>query len=161
MFAGRDPRKYETVEKIGRGKYSEVFSGVNVYNQSSCVVKMLRPIKQERIQREVKILQNLVGGPNIIKLLDCVRDKNSKLTALVFEYIANTNYKTLFPTLADMDIRFYIYELLRALDYAHSHGIMHRDVKPNNIMFDPIIRKLRLIDWGLAEFYHPGMCLFI
>ena len=35
-------------------------------------------------------------------------------------------------------------------------GIMHRDVKPHNVMIDHEKRKLRLIDWGLAEFYHPG-----
>jgi serine/threonine protein kinase len=33
---------------------------------------------------------------------------------------------------------------------------MHRDVKPHNVMIDPVKRQLRLIDWGLAEFYHPG-----
>ena len=35
-------------------------------------------------------------------------------------------------------------------------GIMHRDVKPHNVMIDHENRRLRLIDWGLAEFYHPG-----
>ena len=40
--------------------------------------------------------------------------------------------------------------------FSHSNGIMHRDVKPGNIMFDPDNKVLKLVDWGLAEFYHPG-----
>ena len=54
-----------------------------------------------------------------------------------------------------------MYELLRALDYCHSMGIMHRDVKPHNVMIDHENRRLRLIDWGLAEFYHPGQVRII
>lgn len=40
---------------------------------------------------------------------------------------------------------------VQALDFCHSKGIMHRDVKPHNIMIDHSQKKLRLIDWGLAE----------
>ncbi|TYH38102.1 hypothetical protein ES332_D12G086800v1 [Gossypium tomentosum] len=152
----RDQDGYEVIRKVGRGKYSEVFEGKNVNNNERCVIKILKPVKKKKIKREIKILQNLCGGPNIIKLLDIVRDQHSKTPSLVFEYVNNTDFKVLYPTLTDYDIRYYIYELLKALDYCHSQGIMHRDVKPHNIMIDHVLRKLRLIDWGLAEFYHPG-----
>ncbi|KAM7516459.1 hypothetical protein LguiA_006042 [Lonicera macranthoides] len=120
---------YQVLRKVGRGKYSEVFEGVHSTDNKKCIVKILKPVKKKKIRREIKILQNLCGGPNIVKLLDIVRDEQSKTPSLVFEH---------------------------ALDYCHSQGIMHRDVKPHNVMIDHEQRKLRLIDWGLAEFYHPG-----
>ncbi|KXZ52388.1 hypothetical protein GPECTOR_9g432 [Gonium pectorale] len=148
---------YEVVRKVGRGKYSEVFEGVNVAGEtpSRCIIKILKPVKKKKIYREVKILQNLQGGPNIISLLDIVKDPHSRTPSLIFEYVDNTDFKVLYPTLTDLDIRFYIHELLKALHYCHSMGIMHRDVKPHNVMIDHSRRQLRLIDWGLAEFYFP------
>ncbi|URE07570.1 casein kinase II, partial [Musa troglodytarum] len=82
---------YEVVRKVGRGKYIEVFEGLDVTNNKRCIIKILMPVKEKK-----------------------------------------------------------------ALDYCHSQGIMHRDVKPHNVMIDHELRKLQLIDWGLAEFYHPG-----
>jgi len=146
---------YEIVRKVGRGKYSEVFEGICVTNNDKCIIKILKPVKKKKIKREIKILQNLCGGQNIIKLLDVTRDPQSKTPSLIFEYVNNTDFKILYPTLSDYDIRYYILELLKALEFAHSNGIMHRDVKPHNVMIDHARRKLRLIDWGLAEFYHP------
>ena len=48
----------------------------------------------------------------------------------------NTEFKTLYPKFTDFDVRYYIFELLKALDFCHSKGIMHRDVKPHNVMID-------------------------
>ena len=67
-----------------------------------------------QIKREIKILQNLYGGPNIVKLLDVVRDDESKTPSLIFEHVNNTDFKVLYPTLSDYDIRYYIFELLKA-----------------------------------------------
>lgn len=61
-------------KRTGRGKYSEVFEGINVVNYQKCVVKVLKPVKKKKIKREIKILQNLAGGPNVVALLDVVRD---------------------------------------------------------------------------------------
>ena len=136
----RNQDDYEVVRKVGRGKYSEVFEGVNTVNNQKCIIKILKPVKKKKvishawiqkpfhrswpepaytvrvylqIKREIKILQNLCGGPNVIKLLDVVRDPQSKTPSLVFEYVNNTDFKTLYPTLVDYDIRYYIHELLK------------------------------------------------
>lgn len=120
-----------------------------------CIIKVLKPVKKKKIKREIKILQNLAGGPNVVGLLDVVRDPQSKTPSIITEYVNNTDFKILYPKFTDYDVRYYIHELLKALDFCHSRGIMHRDVKPHNVMIDHEKRKLRLIDWGLAEFYHP------
>jgi casein kinase II subunit alpha len=69
--------------------------------------------------------------------------------------VAATDYRKLLPTLKPEDCRFYLYQILVGLDYCHSKGIMHRDIKPGNVMIDHEKKKLRIIDWGLGEFYLP------
>ncbi|URE07565.1 casein kinase II, partial [Musa troglodytarum] len=69
---------YEVVRKVGRGKYIEVFEGLDVTNNKRCIIKILMPVKEKKIKREIKILQNIYGGPNIVKLLDIVIDQHSR-----------------------------------------------------------------------------------
>ena len=84
------------LHKLGRGKYSEVFEGCNIINNQKCVVKILKPVRTEKIYREIKILQTLYGGPNIVRLYDVVRDPTSKTPSLIYEYIPNIESKILF-----------------------------------------------------------------
>lgn len=88
------------MRKLGRGKYSEVFEAINITSNEKVVVKILKvrvkmtsslchwvvlvsltlccftikPVKKKKIKREIKILENLRGGPNIISLIDIVKD---------------------------------------------------------------------------------------
>ena len=112
-FNFRKQEDYEIIRKLGRGKYSEVYEGINVTNDEKVVIKILKPVKKKKIKREIKILQNLKDGPNIVKLLDVVRDPASKTPCLIFEWIDNTDFKILFPKFNDFDIRYYIYEVLK------------------------------------------------
>ena len=131
-----------------------MFEGINVVNYQKCVIKVLKPVKKKKIKREIKILQNLSGGPNIVALLDVVRDSQvthlsltinaaaspkvggtststldeyvasdeednetylmqSKTPSLIFEYVNNTDFRSLYPKFVDYDVRYYIFELLK------------------------------------------------
>lgn len=109
-----------------------MFEGINVVNYQKCVIKVLKPVKKKKIKREIKILQNLSGGPNIVALLDVVRDSQvrdnhiaigelatcadraqSKTPSLIFEYVNNTDFRSLYPKFVDYDVRYYIMELLK------------------------------------------------
>jgi hypothetical protein len=85
--------QYEITAKLGRGKYSEVFAGYNMVDNAQCVIKILKPVKKTKIKREIKILQNLCGGVNVIRLLDVVQDPGSKTPSLIFEHVDNLDFK--------------------------------------------------------------------
>jgi len=91
----------------------QVFEGTNIANDEKCIIKVLKPVKKKKIKREIKILQNLAGGPNIVALLDVVRDPLSKIPSLVTEYVNNIDFKVLYQRFSDMDVRYYMLELLK------------------------------------------------
>ncbi|CCW62883.1 unnamed protein product [Phytomonas sp. EM1] len=151
-----DLEAYDAHQKIGQGKYSEVFRGWNRTTGRPCVLKILKPVRYRKIQREISILQNLCGGPNVVRLLDVLQDARTNTIVLVTEYVENpVTLRWLMnkSLLENFDLRYYMYEILRTLDFAHRRGIFHRDIKPHNIMIDHKHRILRVIDWGLAEYY--------
>ncbi|KAJ3093226.1 Casein kinase II subunit alpha [Quaeritorhiza haematococci] len=150
-----DPSRFPTSERLGSGKYSNVYAAVDARSGRPCVVKFFKSGRSKRVKREVLILKNLKGGPNIVDYWEAFLDPQTQEPALVFELIENANWKHLYPKFSYADVQYYLYELLKAVDYAHAHGIMHRDIKPHNIMIDRKTRRLVLVDWGLAEFYHP------
>lgn len=140
---------------------------------SLVVLKCLKPVAERKIKRELLILKHVSKLPNLARLLGVVvpfdYDDSSKkyhlqsMPSLVLEHAGvdsqwlchSTNRKNHF--LADEEIRYYLYHLLVALDHLHSKGIMHRDVKPRNVLIDKTDMSLMLIDLGLADFYRPGI----
>lgn len=76
----------------------------------------------------------LGGQHNAIKLLDIVRE--GEVYCLVFEYVNQTDYRKLLEIITPKECKLYIYQVLKGLHYAHSMGIMHRDIKPQNVMID-------------------------
>ena len=148
----------------------QVFEGVDMVNNEQCIIKVLKPVAPKKVNREIKILRNLTGGPNVVALLDVVRDPSARYHSLIMECVENVEWKSLYARLVEADIKHYTFQLLKvsvsvcwgvasgglvagddltdtylqALDFVHSHGIMHRDVKPGNVMIDPEQRKVML-----------------
>lgn len=161
-----DIENYRLFKRMARGKYSEVFEGRCVLDEDletkkkkykRVVIKVLKPIRLAKVNREVKILKSLQHN-NIIGLLDVVVDMNTQTHSLIFEYLNHETTLSIFENASTEDIIHYTRQILQALAHAHSKGIMHRDIKPQNLLIDPQTKDLKVIDWGLAEFYHPGNC---
>lgn len=113
----------------------QVFEGVNVIHDEKCIIKVLKPVKKKKIKREIKILQNLAGGPNIVALLDVVRDPASKIPSLITEYVDNVDFKVLYPRFTDFDVRFYMFELLKVFFPPRSLDIHAQQICPLGARF--------------------------
>jgi casein kinase II subunit alpha len=150
-----DILRYKLTKWIGSGRYSDVFLAIRD-NTDLCAIKLLKPVNTDRVRRELKILTQVQGQESILKLIDIVIDGKVGIPAMVTEAVeGNQPWRELFASISLDDARFYIYRILQALDHTHRKGVMRRDVKPVNILCLDPKRRVRLADWGLAEFYHP------
>ena len=146
---------YEILRKLGRGKYSDVYEGLDISSQRKVVIKILKPIRKSKVLREVKILKVLEHVAGVPRLLDIVKDNSTKTPSLILQHVECQDFFKLAGKVDELDVKFYLWEVLRILDQAHAAGIIHRDLKPSNILIDHQKRKVEVIDWGLAEFYLP------
>jgi casein kinase II subunit alpha len=73
----------------------------------------------------------------------------------VFEYVKTADYRDLIETINQDQIRAIMFQLLEGLNYCHSRGIMHRDIKPQNLLIDAESLTVKISDWGLADYFLP------
>ncbi|PWV06109.1 putative mitogen activated protein kinase [Trypanosoma cruzi] len=146
---------YETLGILGEGTYGVV---VKARHRATGRIVAIKKYKQAEDDnhvrktslREVRVLKQL-RHPNVISLLDVFR-RDGKLF-LVFEYVENTILQLIEEKrhgLPPDEVRRYTYQLLNGVDYCHAHNIIHRDVKPENILVskDGV---LKLCDFGFAR----------
>ena len=156
-------QKYEKLEKIGEGTYGTVFKGKNKESQEIVALKRVRLDDDDEgvpssALREICLLKEL-KHKNIVRLND-VLHSDKKLT-LVFEH-CDQDLKKYFDSLngeIDPDlVKSFFYQLLRGLDFCHSHNVLHRDLKPQNLLINEN-GELKLADFGLARaFGIPVRC---
>lgn len=148
--------RYEILETIGSGATSSVSKARDTLINRIVAIKILQPGHgstewRERFLREARIVGQL-SHPRIVNLYDVGIDDTTGAPYLVMEHITgNTLEQLLVENVPQPDrLSTWGVSLARALDYAHSHGIIHGDVKPANILINGDGR-VKLADFGIAR----------
>jgi len=149
--------RYEITELIGVGGMADVYKGVDVIDNKAVAVKILKKEFAEneeflrRFRNESKAIA-VLSHPNIVKIYDV--GFSDKIQYIVMEYIDGITLKEYIEEekrLTWKDTVHFLIQILRALQHAHDKGIVHRDIKPQNIMMftDGTIK---VMDFGIAKF---------
>ena len=159
IFSGKTSRKLYKIgsKKLGRGAFGTVFRGKSIVNPDLHVAikafkkKDLVSDNMRAIEGEIKNLRSL-DHPNIVKYYEAVED--SKNIFIVTEFCQGI---TLAKYLAEHDepipeeeAAYILEQLLSATNHCHSNKIVHRDIKPDNIMIDKF-SNVTLLDFGLSK----------
>uniref|UniRef100_A0A0G4IDM5 Cyclin-dependent kinase 2 homolog n=1 Tax=Chromera velia CCMP2878 TaxID=1169474 RepID=A0A0G4IDM5_9ALVE len=146
--------KYTKLEKIGEGTYGVVYKAQDQNGDIFALKKIRLEAEDEGIPstaiREISLLKEL-QHPNIVRLCDVIHTER-KLT-LVFEYLDQDLKKLLDMCENGLDaptIKSFLYQLLRGVAYCHQHRVLHRDLKPQNLLINRE-GALKLADFGLAR----------
>lgn len=147
--------KYQKVEKIGEGTYGTVYKA-RVKGKGDYVA--LKKIKLEAEDegvpstaiREISLLKEL-HHPNVVRLLEVIHSENRLY--LVFEFL-DMDLKKHMDVVKDgltmPTIKSYLYQLLAGVAFCHSHRVLHRDLKPQNLLISNK-GEMKLADFGLAR----------
>eukprot|EP00049_Salpingoeca_infusionum_P011396 m.198258 g.198258 ORF g.198258 m.198258 type:complete len:431 (-) comp14919_c0_seq1:2555-3847(-) len=145
--------RYDMMNKAGEGTFSEVVKCVRKADGVPCAVKRMKgkftSVEQVDNLREVQALRRLNPHPNIIQMHEVIYDTDKRTLDLVFELMEMNMYERIKGKRAHLPedlVKGYMYQLCKALDHMHRHGIFHRDVKPENVLIQDT--QLKLADLG-------------
>lgn len=149
---------FAKIEKIGEGTYGVVFKGRNKRTGDIVAMKKIRLESEEEgvpstAIREISLLKEL-QHPNIVSLQDIIMQENRLY--LIFEFLTMDLKKyidTAVPPKEFMDrqlVKSYCYQILQAMLFCHQRRVLHRDLKPQNLLIDKR-GTIKLADFGLAR----------
>nr|XP_020858129.1 cyclin-dependent kinase 3 isoform X5 [Phascolarctos cinereus] len=161
---------FQKVEKIGEGTYGVVYKARNKQTGQLVALKKIRldsTLQSHPLQpipccretegvpstaiREISLLKEL-KHPNIVRLLDVVHSE--KKLYLVFEFLSQ-DLKKYMDSAASTElplhlVKSYLSQLLQGVNFCHSHRVIHRDLKPQNLLINEL-GAIKLADFGLAR----------
>ena len=155
LIAGR----YRIEERLGAGGMSTVFRATDSVLERAVAVKLLAEHLAEdadfvaRFRREALAAARL-QHPNIVQVFDSGRDTDSQRHYIVMEYVEGPSCADLLREHKLLDIEWTVHLLRDAchgLDYAHRAGVVHRDVKPGNLLVARATNATKLADFGIAK----------
>ncbi|CCM03915.1 uncharacterized protein FIBRA_06066 [Fibroporia radiculosa] len=161
---------YTNCKVIGNGSFGIVFQAKLLdESEGSSEIAIKKVLQDKRFKnRELQIMR-LVSHPNVVDLKaffysngDKSQKKDEVYLNLVLEYVPETVYRAsrhyakLKQPMPMLQIKLYMYQLLRSLMYIHSIGICHRDIKPQNLLLNPATGVLKLCDFGSAKILVAG-----
>ena len=165
---GEVETRYDIIKIIGEGGFGKVYYAKNKFSNTEVSIKTINKSKNENllfdnlsIKNEIDVLKSL-SHPNIMKIYEFYSNEESYF--LVNEYIKYGELsKRIKQTFSELQISVIIFQILKGLSYIHSHNIIHRDIKLENIMINDIENILingkieqfywiKIIDFGIAKF---------
>src|SRR6266700_2651965 len=152
-LVGKQLGKYRLTSLLGRGGFAEVYQGEHIYLKSQAAIKVLRIIpREEEVKSFLTEAQKLVSlrHPHIVRVLDF--DVENGVPFLVMEYASHGSLRQRYPIgtrIPRETIKSYVRQVADALQYAHNEKVIHRDVKPENMLLGQHDEVL-LSDFGIA-----------
>ena len=148
--------RYKLIDELGRGSFATVYVARDTENNRIYAMKVMHLELLEdgdllaRFQREVHILLHL-SDPHIVRIVDYGEENN--MNFIVMEYIDGQNLKYHILTQGPMELSRaldYTRQIAEGLDTAYKHGVVHRDIKPQNIVINSR-EVVKILDYGLAR----------
>jgi len=147
---------------IGSGSFGKVFMGMNTLTGELIAIKQVKVDSKDKesqlaqFESEIQLMRQL-RHPNIVCLLGT--QKQGRKLNIIMEYVPGSSLDALldkFGALKEKVIKTFTRQILEALDYCHSHNVVHRDIKGKNILVDKC-GTLKLADFGSAKQFENAM----
>ncbi|KAK4779354.1 hypothetical protein SAY86_006882 [Trapa natans] len=156
---------FEKLEKVGEGTYGKVYRAREKATGRIVALKKTRLHEDEEgvpptTLREISILRMLSRDPHVVRLLDVKQGQNKEgktVLYLVFEYMETDlkkfirNFRSTGEDIPVRIVKSLMFQLCKGVAFCHGHGIMHRDLKPHNLLLDRKSMTLKIADLGLAR----------
>ncbi|KAJ3011311.1 Mitogen-activated protein kinase [Thoreauomyces humboldtii] len=152
-------RRYKLTRELGQGAYGIVCAATDLQTGTEIAIKKVQKIFEKsilakRALREIKLLRHFNGHENITSMLDMdVTDPQAFTEVYIVQELMEADLHQIIRSdqpLTDGHFQYFIYQICRGLKYIHSANVLHRDLKPGNLLVNSDC-ELKICDFGLAR----------